>query len=300
MAIHGISYTAWLVAACQPALNKTKRWQALVAENDAAFYRRCLDYCRTQSSLYRLLDAFPGGLHVWLVDRALARGAAQHYALRKRAIAEQVTAGVTGGAEQLVVIGAGFDALALGMARKQPGLRCFEIDIPAMQAHKLNAARGFFGELPGNFFAVAADLSRVSLARALGDYPAFDRRRPTLFVAEGLTMYLSEANVIALLADVRRLCERAPSLVFTAIERAREQNAGWGGWLRRFSLAASGEHFYWSMPRAGMADFLKANGFLPQRIFSYADLQRPWRTPEEMAVIEQQNGEYLVYAVANE
>lgn len=290
-----ISLTAWVVAMCHVVLSGTRRWEALVASPELDFYKRCIEYCRRYFPMCRMLGALPGPL--WLVDHTVAMGAAQHFIARKKAIAAQVRECINAGTTQLVVIAGGFDALALTIAKSFAQIACFEIDMPDMQAHKLCIAREYYGKLPANFHPVSADLSQTSLGDALAAAPGFDRGRPTLFVAEGLTMYLQAADVERLFGDIRKLCSTG-AVIFTALEATRKRSEGWGGKLREIVLSRSEENFRWGMDRDAMAAFLGALGFSEQFQIGYAELQKSWRNADELAALERENGEYLVYAVA--
>ena len=298
MPITTISHTAWLVTLCQIILSNDKRWQSLIDGEDVAFYRACYDYCHKHALLYRVLGLIPEASHLTLIDNALAKGAPQHYVLRKQAIKKQVKECLQNGVGQLVVIGGGFDPLALHTARRNPGVQCFEIDMPAMHGHKVSAAKAYYGALPGNFHAIEADLSRTTLQAALSAH-GFDGQKPTLFVAEGVTMYLNADAVVEMFQNTRELCKKFIGFFFTAAEPYTGNESGWGVQLRRLTLLLSGEKFSWNVMRGEVAAFLRQQGFAQQYLLSYSDLQRPWRSPEEMAVINRQNGEYLVYAVAN-
>jgi O-methyltransferase involved in polyketide biosynthesis len=107
-----------------------------------------------------------------------------------------------------------------------------------------------------NLEFMAADLARVQLPR-----PA----EPALYVAEGLLMYLSAAEVDALFAAVNG------EVVFTVMEplpggRIAFHNATW---LERALLALWKEPFTWALAREALVDFLSARGL---RLREYADL----------------------------
>lgn len=295
-----ISLTAWVVVASQLLLRRLPRWDFLVSDDNASFYEKCAEYCRRYSSACRLLGSAPWTFQLWLLERMLAMGVAQHFAFRKQAIARQVNECIQNGFSQLVVIGGGFDRLALDSASRYPHLRCFELDTPGMHAHKLAVIRAAYGELPVNLYAIGADLGQVALERVLSSHPAFDPTQRTVFVAEGVVMYLVEQDVKSLLSGLGRVCRVAYSLVFTAIEISSTKESGWGKYARDMLLGLRRERFSWGMPQAHMAAFLAEQGLLQQYQLSYIDLQRSWRAAEELAMLGRQSGaEYITYAVAN-
>lgn len=100
---------------------------------------------------------------------------------------------------QIVLVGAGFDTRAF---RLQGG-RWLEVDTPALMERKeqlLPAA-----SCPSPLERRALDLNAVPLSRALADRRT---EEPCLVVIEGVLMYLGEAEVGALLRDLRALFPR--------------------------------------------------------------------------------------------
>ncbi len=265
----------------------------MLPEANARFYRHCLDYCRARSLFFRVHTLIPGELQLALVDIALAKGATVHYALRKRAIAEQVLASLESGARQIVVVGGGFDALALNTALAHPDVQCFEVDMPPMSQHKKTCVDGFLGKKPDNLHMLAADLSKESLSETLRANPQYDPAKSTLFIAEGLSMYLPEPAIKQLLLDMRASAATA-GLMFSAIENRKGR--GITKYIRDAILAMNNEFFDWGISRSEMPEFLRQHGFEQKYQIGYADLQRPWRTDKEYEQIVRQPGEYLSYA----
>jgi methyltransferase (TIGR00027 family) len=110
-----------------------------------------------------------------------------------------------GDVEQLVVLGAGFDTRAYSEPRRE-GLRWFEVDQPAVQAVKRDAlARAGIGATHVVF--VAADFSSDD-AFDLLERAGYDPRRRTLFLWEGVTLYLGVDAVRRTLRQVRARCGR--------------------------------------------------------------------------------------------
>ena len=117
-------------------------------------------------------------------------------AARTRFFDETVTAALNAGVTQVVIVGAGYDSRAWRLAR--PDVRFFEVDHPATQAEKrLRAPAG-----PGPVF-VGCDLVDGDVVLALTAC-GLDPGARTVFVVEGLTMYLSEASVRAVFTALAR------------------------------------------------------------------------------------------------
>lgn len=115
---------------------------------------------------------------------------------RTRFVDEQVLAAIASGLRQVVICGAGYDDRALRF--RTPGVRFFELDHPSTQADKAR----LLGVLSAGKDAVTlaavdfrADDSGAVLQRA-----GHDETQPTLFICEGLLVYLDQATCRRLLA----------------------------------------------------------------------------------------------------
>ncbi|MCH2160707.1 MAG: SAM-dependent methyltransferase [Phycisphaerales bacterium] len=184
-----------------------------------------------------------------------------HQVLRKRYIESIVRTAMDEGITQVVVIGAGFDTLTLRLSSHLPDCRFIEIDHPATQKEKIPAVDAF--SLPiGDCHFMSADLASETLASALSRCEAYDQERATIFIAEGLTMYLSEQNIRTLLATVADQADGS-SLVFTYMDETspgrfvfKNQRIVTSWWL-----ALSGERFTWGIREADLSEFLEESGF---------------------------------------
>jgi methyltransferase (TIGR00027 family) len=138
-----------------------------------------------------------------LADR-VARGRIRHLAFRTRTIDDVIAAGMAAGIDQVVVLGAGLDARAWRL----PALRdavVFEVDHPATQAHKRSRLAASGVRLCArDVHFVAVDFERDSLLERLAA-AGHDRDRPTVFVCEGVLMYLTAEAVDATLGALATL-----------------------------------------------------------------------------------------------
>ena len=137
---------------------------------------------------------------------------------RTHCIDAAVDRAARGGAAQIVILGAGFDSRAYRLHDAHPGLRFFEVDLPAMiEAKKERLASGFVS-IPEHVRFVPIDFDTQSLDDVL---PAAGYRssQQTLFIFEGVTMYVGEAATEATLEFVRRHAARGSVIVFDYLLR---------------------------------------------------------------------------------
>ncbi len=199
-----------------------------------------------------------------LAERRTLPGIVAHYALRKRFLEDAARRALTDdGFTQVVVLGAGFDTLALRLAPKFPQTTFVEVDHPATQIAKQEALARHDAIWPNLHFA-PADLSRSRLASVLDGCPAYRPDAATLFVAEGLLMYLDAVIVSALFRDAAGGASFPRRFAFTFLEPDASGAAAnfsppsrfVDRWLRR-----RGEPFRWGVARSDLNGWLTARGW---------------------------------------
>jgi methyltransferase (TIGR00027 family) len=134
-----------------------------------------------------------------------------HLEARTRFIDAQVMGAIDRGVPQIVVLGAGYDDRALRF--RTPGVRFFEVDHPDTQADKRRRLEATECDIDA-VTLVPADFRVDDLATALA---AAGQRNdaPTLFLGEGLLVYLDEGAIVGLLGRARARAAPASGLVAT-------------------------------------------------------------------------------------
>ena len=95
---------------------------------------------------------------------------------------------------QLVFLGAGYDSRAYRIDELKDGIKIFEVDHPDTQQVKQARLREIFHALPDHVTYVPLDFRTGGLGAALYEN-GYDRRLKTLFIWEGVTMYIDRQNV---------------------------------------------------------------------------------------------------------
>ncbi len=129
-------------------------------------------------------------------------------AARTRFFDDLVLRAMADGVRQVVVCGAGFDDRALRF--RTPGVRFFELDQPATQAHKAGRLRAIGARTDGLTLA-AADFRAddpAAVLRAAGH----EADRPSLFLCEGLLVYLDRPTCVRLLGGLRSVAAAGSTL----------------------------------------------------------------------------------------
>lgn len=201
---------------------------------------------------YRLYGALPARAVARFIDRRWP-GPRAAVCVRTRHIDDRVAEALADGLDQLVILGAGFDA----RAHRLPGLagvRVFEVDHPSTQAMK----RAVVGAPPPHVRYVPADLARQPLAAALQAAGLAPGAR-TLFLWEGVTNYLDAVSVDATLRAIARL---GTSVVFTYVERSLlDASAAFEGGTESLAYVRGlGEPFTFGLDPAEVPAYLPARG----------------------------------------
>lgn len=265
--IHSPSTTAAIVAATLLLLRDDPALESLVDEEALPFIRRLVR--EAVPPLRPLLDHAPWPLVRRLALRAerhLSPGFVTHYALRKHAVRTALRRAVEDGCRQVVLLGAGFDMLSLSVPSSAS---VFEIDHPGTQVIKRRAI-GERGLRNVNYIPV--DLAQTPLRVALGWAPGFCPDVRTVFVAEGLLMYLTREKARAVLADIAD-CARA-RLIATLVlpDPAGRARLHAQSRVVDVSMRVLHEEMLWSDTRADIATLVRTAGFDLTRLFTTADV----------------------------
>jgi methyltransferase (TIGR00027 family) len=225
-----------------------------------------------------------------LAERFLLGGIFAHYLARKRWIEAEVRHAVETGVRQVVVLGAGYDSLAIRLHREFPEVEFFEIDHPATQRSKRESVAP-----ADNLHFLAAELSSELPHEVAASDSCFSCGEPSVVIAEGLTMYFHGGRVKELLRSSARLAGKEGRVIFSFMEAAedgsisfRGENPAVGWWLR-----LRREPFHWGCRRKDLPDFLRTAGLRLQIVANHRDLRAKILAPRRAPLVRLARGESL-------
>jgi methyltransferase (TIGR00027 family) len=265
------SRTALLIAASLVLLDRSPQYTGLVPGTSADLCAQMLERHSRQSRLFLKIVR-----QNWfrpiakLIERITIPGILLHYALRKKCIAGLVRSALINGATQVVIIGAGFDPLSFELHQEFPSAQFWEIDHPATQRHKRSALSKIDA---GRLHFVAMDLSAITLGREALIKTGFESTLRSVWIAEGLLMYLTPDAVSSLMRTLKSLSAPGSRFVFTFMEKqsdgrirfdSQSKLVDW--WLRRH-----GEPFLWGATRSELVDLVRP--WHVARFFDHDDLR---------------------------
>lgn len=150
-----------------------------------------------------------------LLERISIPGMFAHYAMRKKIIDEWMQNALHNQIEQVIILAAGFDTLAMRYYQQYPQVQFFEIDHPATQKIKKTAFMMGNSNAP-NVTLVALDFEKQLLRDILARYCSSFKK--TILIAEGITMYLTENRLNTFFNELHYFKEGF-SIIFTFMEK---------------------------------------------------------------------------------
>jgi methyltransferase (TIGR00027 family) len=211
----------------------------------------------------------------WLVDQSWPH-ARSSGVVRTRLIDDMVADALAAGAQQLVLLGAGFDSRPYRLA-ETAAVAVFEVDHPATQ----QAKRARLGsalrarEWPVHF--VAVDFETDDLAFALLA-AGFDPQRRSIVLWEGVLSYLTAESVDRTIRILATLCASRSQLVFTYWHRGALdgslRSAEATRWMAR--VRSSGEPFTFGFSPDELPAYLQQRGFTLTKELSTATVARAY------------------------
>ncbi len=145
---------------------------------------------------------------------AVAQGIFGVQICRTRYIDDTVQAAISKGVGQLIILGAGLDTRPYRLP-KMDVVKVFEVDLPAVQTNKMEKIKKHFGQLPENVTFIPIDFDTQNLETVFAR-TTYDSSKPTVFIWEGVTQYISEEAVQQTLAFVGKSASGS-IIVFTYV-----------------------------------------------------------------------------------
>ncbi|MBI3916943.1 MAG: class I SAM-dependent methyltransferase [Betaproteobacteria bacterium] len=252
------SSTALLIAASTVYLKRDPRIAPLIPDAMAAASEAFLARASRSIAACVKIVSRPGWRWLpQLAQRLAGPGLPLHFIVRKRFIEDSVHAALAAGTTQVMVLGAGFDTLTWRLHTAHPAVSFFEIDHPATQHIKRDA----LGSCDANLRFIPADLTQQTLQQVLARCAGFRRDLPTIFVIEGVLMYLNAAEVDALFAELPHSVRE--TVIFSVMETMPDGRTGFhdATFLSDRILRLWREPFRSSFARSAIEPFLARHGY---------------------------------------
>lgn len=202
---------------------------------------------------------------------------------------------------QIVFLGAGYDSRAIRFKAALSSTTVFELDEPAIQHQKRKLLNKAKLELPDQLRFLPIDFHKDDLADILVN-GGFEVTKKTLFLWEGVSMYLEERAVADVLTFISEKSGPGSTITFDYFDAAilgGNSNA-YGAKEISAEVTKSGEPFRFGIDPKQVAEFLKESGFELVSHLTPEQLEQKYLTNENNMLLGKVYGfGYQVVAVSS-
>ena len=204
-------------------------------------------------------------LLTWIALRKAERtdpGAVGCIASRTRYIDDYLKVCINKGIEQLVIMGAGYDSRAYRFAELLGNVKVFELDQPVTQKVKIEKIKKIFGSLPNQIIHVPIDFNSEKLDMRLFE-SGYNKILKTLFIWEGVTMYITAEAVDETLSFVTKNSGKGSSIIFNYIFKSVIDGTSKEEGAKKIvkSYEKRGEPLSFGIEEGAINEFLSKRGF---------------------------------------
>ena len=243
----------------------------------AAGYRAvaCKEYPETTIGADYLAEHFISTSHKFLVkfgfvrklgivkSRKFTPGGFEYVLARTAFFDQQLLNALGTGAKQLVILGAGFDTRAYRFAEQCSGCKIIELDIASTQNRKKECLLNAGIAIPKNRTFASINFNLESLQDVLRE-AGYDNAVQTVFLWEGVSMYLQQSAVEATLQFVGACKNTESLLVFDYIATIADSEVdnyyGVKTWRETWARYRQAEPFKFTIDDSQIASYLEGMG----------------------------------------
>lgn len=201
---------------------------------------------------------------------------------------------ITGGIEQVLIFGAGFDTRSIRLLNGY-GIKVFEMDSEVTQKAKIRR----FGEVgvpvPNNTHYVSVDFNKENPVEKLLQN-GFQPGKSCLFILEGLLMYLDDEAVDKTFKMIHRISGPDSLMVFDYIYSSVIEGKGdhYGEKKIKETVANAGEHWTFGFPEGKIKNILDEYGFRLLDEAGKKELERRFFKNYDGSIIGKLNGTHSI------
>jgi methyltransferase (TIGR00027 family) len=221
-------------------------------------------------------------LRKWLMRKMFPTGIHEYVLARTKLLDEVFLDALDRGFSQVVLFGAGMDTRALRLQDRNKGATIFELDIDATQRYKREVYKRKKTALPDTLVFVSIDFNKQRLADVLPQ-AGYREGQQTLFLWEGVTMYLEPEAVDGTLAFIRNSAAEGSIVVFDYVRGSvlRRENTLYGEKGSYDRVARAGERWTFGIEDGAIEGFLAERGLKLLSHYTPSDLEAAYLTVED-------------------
>lgn len=193
-------------------------------------YYKSNDYIATKFIPRLLLPFLRFGITRRMFTKRVApKGIYEYVISRTKYIDEIFARSIKDEFEQILIFGAGFDSRGIRLLPQNSKTLVFELDAPHTQTAKISHLKKRKITFPEGMIFISIDFNKESISEKL-DQAGFQKDKKSLFILEGLIMYLDEAAVENTFKLIKKYAGKDSLMVFDTIYASvlREEHLYYG------------------------------------------------------------------------
>ncbi len=281
----------------------------------AAGYRAvaCKEYPGTKIGSDYLAEHFISSSHKFLVkfgfirelgikkSRKFTPGGFEYVLARTAFFDDQLLNAVEKGAKQIVILGAGFDTRAYRFVEQCSACKIIELDITTTQNRKKKCLQDVDIAIPKNLTFAPINFNLESLFEVL-QQAGYDNEAKTVFLWEGVSMYLEKAAVDATLQFVGACKNRESLLVFDYIASIAESDVdkyyGVKTWSDTWARYRQAEPFKFTIDDTQLESYLDEMGLSIETHFNEREIEENYLPKASLKNLERVAGWFRFVTVS--
>ena len=197
--------------------------------------------------------------------------------------------------DQILIFGAGFDTRALRFQEEIGDTKVFELDVPLTQQAKINQYQKRQLAIPKNLTFIPINFDKESLSVKL-DEAGFCQDCKSLFVLEGLVMYLQPESVALTFQTIKEYAGKGSltvfDVVYTSVLRNEGDHYGETGIVQ--TVSGAGEQWNFGIDKGEIEQFIEKYRMRIVNHKDATDLEQDYFCTPEGKVIGRVNGTHFL------
>ncbi|NHJ48134.1 MAG: SAM-dependent methyltransferase [Asgard group archaeon] len=265
-------------------------------------YYKSNDYIASKLLPRFLLPFLRFGLTRRLFTKKLApKGIYEYVITRTKYIDEVFLQSIKDEFDQILIFGAGFDSRSIRLLPPESDTIVFELDAPHTQTAKIVQLNKRKITCPENLIFISIDFNKETLSEKL-DQAGFNKDKKSLFILEGLIMYLDEEAVMSTFKLIKKYAGKDSLIVFDTIYSSvlREEHLYYGEEEIYRTVKNEDEKWTFGLELNEIQSFLEKWGYQLLEKSDSKSLEQAYFTNESGILIGRVNGTHcLVLAKIN-
>jgi methyltransferase (TIGR00027 family) len=197
--------------------------------------------------------------------------------------------------QHIVLLGAGMDTRAIRFANRNQRTKIIELDIEKTQRPKIEILKRKQVKLPNELVFASIDFNEQSLSDVLVE-AGYQNGQQSLFLCEGVTMYLDPEAVDGTLSFIRDSSQSGSQVVFDYIYSSvlRRENSLYGEKEIFDTVSRAGEGWTFGIENGQIDEFLTERGFKLTAHYSPTDLESKYFQKSDGNLVRRINGTHCI------